>query len=121
MTNNLIKCFILPFSFSKTLIMCPFFGKLFLDETSQTVRTYYKSWWNPEPMLHLFPHWNWPEKQGQEIMVRAYTNCAEVELILKVVPNGLSDVGFSLSSSTCVSGTFPSPSGTCPSSSAAGP
>ncbi|MEI6891313.1 MAG: DUF4982 domain-containing protein [Pontiella sp.] len=43
---------------------------------------YYQSQWNPEPMLHLFPHWNWDEREGQPIYVRAYTNCAEMELIL---------------------------------------
>ena len=28
---------------------------------------YYKSWWDSEPVLHVFPHWNWPGKEGQEI------------------------------------------------------
>ncbi len=43
---------------------------------------YYKAWWNPEPLLHLFPHWNWIGKEGRPVKVRAYTNCAEVELRL---------------------------------------
>ncbi len=43
---------------------------------------YYKAWWNPEPQLHLFPHWNWAGKEGQEIKIRAYANCAEIELYL---------------------------------------
>lgn len=43
---------------------------------------YLKSWWTYEPVLHVFPHWNWPGKEGQEISVWAYSNCEEVELFL---------------------------------------
>ncbi len=43
---------------------------------------YLKSWWTDEPVLHVFPHWNWPGKEGQEISVWAYSNCEEVELFL---------------------------------------
>ncbi len=47
---------------------------------------YYRAWWRPEPLLHLFPHWNWPEnengKEGQTIPVWAYGNCDEVELFV---------------------------------------
>jgi beta-galactosidase len=28
------------------------------------------------------PHWDWPDLVGQEIRVRVYTNCDEVELVL---------------------------------------
>lgn len=58
------------------------FGLMDLCGFPKDAYFYYKSWWNPEPMLHLFPHWNWAGKEGQSIKVRAYTNCAEVELIL---------------------------------------
>ena len=34
------------------------------------------------PVLHLFPHWNWPGREGQIIPVLAYTNCTAVELFL---------------------------------------
>jgi len=30
---------------------------------------YYQSWWTDKPVLHLFPHWNWTGKEGQEILV----------------------------------------------------
>ena len=40
----------------------------------------YKSEWTKDPVLHIFPHWNW--KSGQTIDVWAYTNCDEVELFL---------------------------------------
>jgi beta-galactosidase len=45
--------------------------------------TYFiKAIWKDEPIVHLMPHWDWPEKIGQEISVRVYTNCDEVELLL---------------------------------------
>ena len=31
-------------------------------------------------MLHLFPHWNWPGKEGKEIAVWVYSNLDKVEL-----------------------------------------
>jgi len=40
----------------------------------------YQSEWTNKPVLHIFPHWNW--QAGQQIDVWAYTNCAEVELLL---------------------------------------
>lgn len=43
---------------------------------------YYQSWWTDRTVLHLFPHWNWPGKEGQDIDVRCYSNCEEVELLL---------------------------------------
>ena len=46
------------------------------------VAYYFKSWWTEEPVLHLFPHWNWPGKENQEIIVWVYSNCEEVELFL---------------------------------------
>lgn len=41
---------------------------------------YYKSWWTTQPVLHLFPHWNWPGRDGQEIAVWVYSNLDKVEL-----------------------------------------
>lgn len=43
---------------------------------------YFQAWWTDSPVLHLFPHWNWPERVGQPIPVWAYSNCDEVELFL---------------------------------------
>ncbi len=43
---------------------------------------YFKSWWTDEVVVHLFPHWNWQGKEGQEIRVWCYSNCEEVELIV---------------------------------------
>ncbi len=41
---------------------------------------YYKSWWTDEPVLHVFPHWNWPGMEGKEIAVWVYSNLDQVEL-----------------------------------------
>jgi beta-galactosidase len=43
---------------------------------------FYQSQWTKEPVLHLFPHWNWNGKEGQVIPVTCYTNCDTVELFL---------------------------------------
>ncbi len=43
---------------------------------------YYQSWWTTNTVLHLAPHWNWPGKEGQEILVEAFSNCKQVELFL---------------------------------------
>jgi beta-galactosidase len=49
---------------------------------------YYQSWWSDKPVLHLFPHWNWPGKEGQDINVWVFSNCEEVELFLNGVSMG---------------------------------
>jgi beta-galactosidase len=43
---------------------------------------YYKAWWGKEPVLHLFPHWNFEGKEGEEIAVWVYSNLDEVELFV---------------------------------------
>src|ERR1019366_8869348 len=43
---------------------------------------YYQAWWGSGPVLHLFPHWNWSGKEGQEIEVWCHTNLEQVELFL---------------------------------------
>jgi beta-galactosidase len=43
---------------------------------------YYKSWWSNEDVLHISPHWNWPQKIGQPIKVWVNSNADEVELSL---------------------------------------
>jgi beta-galactosidase len=42
---------------------------------------YYQSWWTEKPVLHLFPHWNWPSMEGKEIAVWVYSNLDKVELL----------------------------------------
>jgi beta-galactosidase len=43
---------------------------------------YYQSWWTTNTVLHLAPHWNWPGREGQEILVQAFSNCKQVELFM---------------------------------------
>jgi beta-galactosidase len=43
---------------------------------------YYQAWWREQPLVHIFPHWNWPERMGQPLKVYCYSNCDEVELFL---------------------------------------
>lgn len=43
---------------------------------------FYQSQWTEQPMLHLFPHWNWPGDEGRVIPVLCYTNCDSVELFV---------------------------------------
>ncbi len=43
---------------------------------------YYQSWWTEDPVLHLFPHWNWPGMEGKEIAVWVHSNLDKVELFL---------------------------------------
>lgn len=43
---------------------------------------YLRAWWTDEPVLHVFPHWNWPGREGQPIEVKVHTNHEEVELLL---------------------------------------
>ena len=43
---------------------------------------YYKAWWGSEPVLHLFPHWNWSGREGEPISVWVHSNLDSVELFL---------------------------------------
>jgi beta-galactosidase len=53
---------------------------------------YYKAWWGKgpvlEPVLHLFPHWNWEGREGDTIKIWAYSNLDEVELFVNSVSAG---------------------------------
>ena len=51
-----------------------------------------KSWWTDEPVLHVFPHWNWPDKVGQSLKVGCYSNHEAVELFLNGVSLGKKDM-----------------------------
>ncbi len=43
---------------------------------------YYKSWWGKDPVLHLFPHWNFEGREGDEIPVWVHSNLDEVDLVV---------------------------------------
>ena len=43
---------------------------------------YYKAWWGKDPVVHVFPHWNFAGREGEEISVWVYSNVDEVELLV---------------------------------------
>jgi beta-galactosidase len=44
---------------------------------------YWKAWWEQKPSVYIFPSWNFPKTMdGKSILVRAYSNCGQVELLL---------------------------------------
>jgi beta-galactosidase len=49
---------------------------------------YYKAWWGQEPVLHLFPHWNWEQREGEIVSVWVHSNLDEVELFLNGASQG---------------------------------
>ncbi len=53
---------------------------------------YYQSWWTPNPVLHLFPHWNWSGLEGKEIAVWVFSNLDKVELFVNGQSLGAKDV-----------------------------
>ncbi|MCX7985100.1 MAG: DUF4982 domain-containing protein [Bacteroidetes bacterium] len=57
-----------------------YFGILDLAGFPKDVYYFYKSEWTNEPVLHVFPHWNW--KEGDIVDVWVYTNCDVVELFV---------------------------------------
>lgn len=43
---------------------------------------YYAARWRQDTVLHVLPHWNWPDRVGETIPVWVHSNCDEVELLL---------------------------------------
>ena len=49
----------------------------------------YQARWRPDqPMAHILPHWNWPERVGQVTPVHVYTSGDEAELFVNGVSQG---------------------------------
>ncbi|HTZ57356.1 MAG TPA: glycoside hydrolase family 2 TIM barrel-domain containing protein [Acidobacteriaceae bacterium] len=55
---------------------------------------FYQSRWTSEPVLHLFPHWNWKGHEDKVITVTCYTNCDTVELFLNGKSFGVKGYAF---------------------------
>jgi beta-galactosidase len=64
-----------------------YFGIIDLAGFPKDAYFMYKSEWTSEPVLHIFPHWNWNE--GDSIDIWAYFNCDEVELFLNGESQGV--------------------------------
>ena len=58
------------------------FGVLDICRFPKDCFYYYKKMWSAEPVLHVFPHWTHPGKEGENITLYAFTNCDFVELEL---------------------------------------
>lgn len=59
------------------------FGFLDMCGFPKDAAFYWKAWWQRnQPLVHIFPHWNWPGKEGQNVPVWCFSNCDEVELFL---------------------------------------
>jgi beta-galactosidase len=65
-----------------------YYGIIDLCGFPKDIYYFYQAEWTSNPVLHLFPHWNW--KEGQLIDVWAYYNNADdVELFLNGVSQGI--------------------------------
>ncbi len=53
---------------------------------------YYKAWWGSDPVLHLFPHWNWEGREGEPISVWVHSNVDSVEVFLNGKSQGSQNV-----------------------------
>ncbi len=54
----------------------------------------YQAHWRPEfPMVHILPHWNWPDRTGQITPVHVFTSGDEAELFLNNKSLGIKKLG----------------------------
>jgi beta-galactosidase len=53
---------------------------------------YFQAWWASMPVLHVFPHWNWPGLEGREVAVWVHSNLERVELFLNGQSLGAKDM-----------------------------
>jgi beta-galactosidase len=53
---------------------------------------YYEAWWGKDPVLHLFPHWNFEGREGDEIPVWVHSNLDSVELFVNGKSQGAKPV-----------------------------
>jgi beta-galactosidase len=56
------------------------FGILDTCGFPKDIAFYYQAVWTDQPVLHVFPHWNWAGREGQPIDVWAFSNLDAVEL-----------------------------------------
>jgi len=68
---------------------------------------FYQSIWTKQPVLHLFPHWNWAGHEGKMIPVTCYTNCDTVELFLNGASLGVKGYAFPRPGMIKTYGTYP--------------
>ena len=49
----------------------------------------FKSQWSGEPVLHIFPHWNWEGRNGEVVPVHCFTSFDSAELFVNGVSQGV--------------------------------
>ncbi len=49
----------------------------------------YKSVWSNEKVLHVFPHWTWHGKEGENVPVHVFTNLPKAELFVNGESQGI--------------------------------
>ncbi len=59
-----------------------FFGIMDLCGFAKTAFWLRQAQWRDEPVLQLAPHWTWPGREGQDILIMALHNMDEVEVFL---------------------------------------
>jgi beta-galactosidase len=60
-----------------------FFGIMDLNGFPKTAYYMHQvQWIKDRPLVYIAPHWNWPGKEGQEIVVRVMANVERVKLLL---------------------------------------
>jgi beta-galactosidase len=68
---------------------------------------FYQSQWVTQPVLHLFPHWNWKGMEGRFLPVYCFTNCDTVELFLNGRSVGVKGYAFPRPGMEQKYGTYP--------------
>jgi beta-galactosidase len=60
-----------------------FFGIMDINGFPKTAYYMHQvQWIKDRPLVYIAPHWNWPGKEGQEILVRVMANVERVKLLL---------------------------------------
>lgn len=67
------------------------FGVLDICRLRKDAYYYYLQEWTSEPMVHIFPHWTWQNRDGESVCVWCYSNCDKVELELNGKSLGTKD------------------------------
>ncbi len=78
-----------PFGGGNDVSRSSYFGIIDLAGFKKDRFYIYQARWRPElPMAHILPHWNWPDRVGQQTPVHVYTSGDEAELFLNGVSQG---------------------------------
>lgn len=80
---------VFPYDFPSVITR---FGIMDLCGLPKDAYHYYRAWWQNEPTLHIFPHWDWKGREGEEIEVWCYSNQPSVELFLNWKSLGKKDM-----------------------------